>query len=230
MAWREALLGLILVIVAYMVWLIWRMRALNRKNAPPIREFREPSVIRTREAQNHSALLNAYRSVAEEGVEPGATPTSGHEADTESTQKPKRRPHHARPPTPVSEEKEAEPDPPLWTPNDATNLAQQAFMTGVEREMAQIQDEVDSVRGALAVLREDLALLREEFQQHRLAFRTAQNASPLYKDAMQMAILGHDALTISERCGISRAEADLVTALVKNRQPDGKPSGLRNPA
>ena len=41
--------------------------------------------------------------------------------------------------------------------------------------------------------------------------------APQYSDAMQMALQHHDAATISQQCGISRAEAELVVALVRNR-------------
>jgi hypothetical protein len=34
---------------------------------------------------------------------------------------------------------------------------------------------------------------------------------------MQMAIQGHDALTIAQHCGIARAEAELVVSLARNR-------------
>ena len=47
--------------------------------------------------------------------------------------------------------------------------------------------------------------------------RVTQNVSPIYSDAMQMALQGHDATTISQHCGIARAEAELVVALVRNR-------------
>ncbi len=108
---------------------------------------------------------------------------------------------------------------PEWSPDTAgsARLAQEAFMAGVEREMEQLREEMDALRGALADLREDVAGLRDELQQEIHSSRTAQHVSPLYSDAMQMAILGHDALTISERCGIARAEAELVVALVRNK-------------
>ena len=44
------------------------------------------------------------------------------------------------------------------------------------------------------------------------------NVSPIYNDAMQYALQGHDAATISQNYGISRAEAELVVALVRNRE------------
>jgi hypothetical protein len=67
---------------------------------------------------------------------------------------------------------------------------------------------------------------------------SAQSASPLYNDAMQMAIQGHDATTIAHRCGIARAEADLVVALARNRheglleaeQADGDSTASSTPA
>ncbi|MDR2165495.1 MAG: DUF2802 domain-containing protein [Zoogloeaceae bacterium] len=199
MAWREVLLGLILVIVAYMVWLLWRMRALNRKKPSPPREFREPSVVRTRETQD--TALKAYRHATAEEHDFETESAHGDEEEEDDTQARETRS--------------------TWSAEKTADLVQQTFMDSMERELARIGEEVDALRGALADLREDLVLLREDFQQEIATARTAQNASPLYNDAMQMAILGHDSLTISERCGISRAEADLVVALVKNRQPSG---------
>lgn len=109
---------------------------------------------------------------------------------------------------------------PLWSGDgaDSVRLAQEAFMAGVERELEQLREEMDALRGALAGLREDVAALSQTFEQEIHAHRAAQQASPLYSDAMQMALLGHDALTIAERCGIARAEAELVVALVRNKE------------
>lgn len=90
------------------------------------------------------------------------------------------------------------------------HLAQDAFMRGVEDELAQLRDEVDALRG-------EVAALRDEMRQEVGHMRASQTVSPIYTDAMQMAQLGHDAATIAERCGIARAEAELVVALVKSQ-------------
>ena len=124
----------------------------------------------------------------------------------------------AEPAAPIAAADAAEAEP-FWSGDgaDSVRLAQEAFMAGVERELEQLREEMDALRGALAGLREDVAALSQTFEQEIHAHRAAQQASPLYSDAMQMALLGHDALTIAERCGIARAEAELVVALAKSQ-------------
>lgn len=100
--------------------------------------------------------------------------------------------------------------------NEAAHLAQESFMRGVEYEMVQMRDEIDALRAEHAVLRGEFSALREQLLQESARLRAAQTVSPIYSDAMQMAVAGHDAGLIAERCGISRAEADLVVALVNH--------------
>lgn len=87
----------------------------------------------------------------------------------------------------------------------------QALRSGVEQELAQLRDEVDAIRGELAALRADM-------QQGLASLRASQTVSPIYGDAMQLAVSGYDAAAIAERCGIARAEADLVVALAKSQE------------
>ncbi len=84
------------------------------------------------------------------------------------------------------------------------------LIEALERELAQLRKEV-------GVLRSEMLLLREAQRRELARSEVAQNASPLYNDAMQMAMQGIDAASIAQHCGISRAEAELVAALVRNR-------------
>jgi len=88
----------------------------------------------------------------------------------------------------------------------------QQLIDALERNLANLRSE-------MAELRAELAEVREELRREMAQSRAAQNASPLYSDAMDMAMQGHDAATISEHCGIARAEAELVVSLVRNREP-----------
>lgn len=90
-------------------------------------------------------------------------------------------------------------------------LAGEALRSGLELELAQLRDEVDAIRGELAALREDM-------HQELGHLRAGQTVSPIYGDAMQMAISGYDPAAIAERCGIARAEAELVVALAKSQE------------
>jgi hypothetical protein len=78
-------------------------------------------------------------------------------------------------------------------------------------ELVQLREELDAVRG-------ELAALRQEMYQELEHLRAAQTVSPIYGDAMQMAVSGYDAAMIAERCGIARAEAELVVALANSRE------------
>lgn len=89
-------------------------------------------------------------------------------------------------------------------------LADEMLRHGFEQELAQLRDEVDAIRGELAALRQDL-------QQEVAHLHSAQSVSPIYGDAMQMAVAGYDPAMIADRCGIARAEAELVVALAKSQ-------------
>ena len=86
----------------------------------------------------------------------------------------------------------------------------QQRIDALEREVTQLRREVGGLRAEVLMLREEQ---KREFEQAQLA----QHVSPMYSDAMQMALQGHDAASISEQCAIARAEAELVVALVRNR-------------
>jgi len=92
----------------------------------------------------------------------------------------------------------------------ASHLASELLAEGLERELGQLREEVETMRAELAALREDM-------QQELAHLRATQTVAPIYGDAMQMAAAGYDASMIAERCGIARAEAELVVALARSR-------------
>lgn len=115
----------------------------------------------------------------------------------------------ARPATPAADAPAPASEDVAWQEAPA-GLAENTLLRGVENEIAQLRDEVDALRGEVAALRDDLHAELGHL-------RATQTVSPIYSDAMQMAAAGHDAATIAECCGIARAEAELVVALVKSQ-------------
>lgn len=116
------------------------------------------------------------------------------------------------PPPPPIPEPEPLPEPETsnaWERAAAAVPEEERLYRSLENEVFQLRDEVDAVRGELAALRSDML--------HELAhMRASQTVSPIYGDAMQMAAAGYDPAMIAERCGIARAEAELVVALAKS--------------
>jgi TolA-binding protein len=96
-------------------------------------------------------------------------------------------------------------------PMEPVREEEEEARSSLEQELAQLRDEVDAIRGELAALRGDM-------QQELASLRASQTVSPIYGDAMQLAVSGYDSAAIAERCGIARAEADLVVALAKSQE------------
>ena len=86
------------------------------------------------------------------------------------------------------------------------------------RKIETLEQEIALLRREVGALRAEVTLLRDEQRREISKVQVAQNASPFYSEAMQMALQGQDAAGISQLCGISRAEAELVVALARNQE------------
>lgn len=116
----------------------------------------------------------------------------------------------------VEAEPEPEPVPELKVVADFPWNEPPPEIPGQER-IGRLEREVDQLRSEVGRLRAELFAAREEFRRELVQERATPVVSPAYSDAMQLAMQGLDAATISERCGVARAEAELVVALVRSR-------------
>lgn len=106
------------------------------------------------------------------------------------------------------------PAPPAPEADAADAPPEDPRLRAAEEAIRQLREDVSSLAGDIATLREEMARRLESVQaSHRVA--------PIYGDAMQLAAAGYDAATIAERCGVARAEAELVVALIRNRDNNG---------
>lgn len=165
---REGLIVLIVLVAAYILFVLLRMAHL-RKSAVPAPEPRKEEV-----------------------------PPAGNTV-------------RDAPPSSVTDEPESEPESVEEWAQAPTGLVDEVLRNSLEQELGQLRDELDAVRGELAALRADM-------HQELASLRASQTVSPIYGDAMQLAVSGYDAAAIAERCGIARAEADLVVALAKSQE------------
>lgn len=111
---------------------------------------------------------------------------------------------------PLSEFRPAEfrPELPTAAPAEPAN----DFSTQLTQKS--LESEVRQLREQLVESRNEIQRMSEEMR--RLS--AAQKVSPLYNEAMALAVRGVDAAGVAGRCGISIAEAELVVALSK--RPD----------
>ncbi|MBL8409249.1 MAG: DUF2802 domain-containing protein [Candidatus Accumulibacter sp.] len=191
LGWREGLIAVIVLLVAYIIVLYLRMRRLQRGVAalPPLA------------AQAAVAAYNAVQEPASVASVAAVEPATAVEAPPSTGAS-------VAPGSPAH----ADPQPPEFAWNEPpAEIPGQAWIDSLQREVYQLRCEVDELRAEVLAAREDFR------QQAGQSTGSAQTASPLYNDAMQMAIQGHDATTIAHHCGIARAEADLVVALARNR-------------
>lgn len=176
--WREALLGVIVLLALYVLVVVFRLRRMRQPQPP-----------------------------ADGGM---SSPMPDGVAATDSADEP---PLPAFNVPPVSPYPAIDPafggrdfpwnEPPEPPGNDERFAA-------IATELAQMRTEMATVRGEVAAMREDIRQQVERVE-------AAQHVAPIYGDAMQMALAGHDAATIAQRCGVARAEAELVVALIRNR-------------
>lgn len=102
-----------------------------------------------------------------------------------------------------------------WNEPPGDRFTQQIEL--LEREVEQLRKEVGGLRAEVLLMRERQQREALEEREEKPP-RVTETVSPLYSDAMQMALDGSDAGSISQYCGISRAEAELVVALVRNSE------------
>ena len=91
-------------------------------------------------------------------------------------------------------------------------------LTRLERELTSTREELDALRTSFAEVRDEL---RAEVER----LKATQRVSPMYADSMQLALAGASAEDIAARCGIARAEAELVISLARGRTSDSGGSG-----
>jgi hypothetical protein len=192
---RDALIALVVLLALYLIVAFLRIRRLKRRKAG----VAAPSPVAVQTA------VAAYAAVQEPEL--------------------KTEPEPARP-----DSRKREPEP-LAAPSEAAfPWNEPPGETALLRQVALLESEIAQLRKEVGGLRAEVLILREEQQRVmnvaaelpavdvvEEVVEVTSSVSPLYNEAMQFALQGLDAAAISQSCGISRAEAELVVALVRNR-------------
>ena len=195
MGWREAIVALAAVLTIYVVVVFLRINRLRRE----------------RQAQPASAASRAAVAAYAEGQHPffappylGPEPVETNAARTELDEPA---------PEPLAAPSEAA-FPWNEAPPPEAPLVETPQLAALEREVHQLRQEIIGLRSELQAWR---ASQQQAEERAAPPVQMPPPISPLYSEPMQMAMHGASAGEISMHCGISRAEAELVTALARNR-------------
>ena len=189
---RTVLLLCLVLLCAYVCWLLLRWRRLSR--APAASPFSVQGVHRD---------PDRFSSPADPVAPSGSHSTAPLDDEDDDA-------HVSLSSSAVQQARPAERAPRPSEP-DASGFGFDALL-----EVRQMRHLVDEQRDRLMVLSEEVYRLREELA----AVRAASRVSPAYAEAVSMIRSGMDSQAVAERCGISVAEAELVRAL-SEQHPEG---------
>jgi HAMP domain-containing protein len=225
---RQLIWGLITVLMAYGGWQFLRaLRVGFRRRAGPLSEAAgeldlnldddlfnyEPS---SANSSRPPAANSSHRLLPHSHSRPHAvTNSSGSSPAEKSAREPAFDP--MGPPIPGRTE---------GTPSTVVPQDSAIDLFGLELELQCMRREIGSLQGAVETQRQEIENLRTELE--RAAFRPKPVAaeagvSPEYDEALALARRGLVSSEIAARCGITRAEAELVASLAaRGREPGRK--------
>ena len=197
--WRDWMLMLIVLTAIYMAVVFLRLQRVGR--------VAEEVAAQHLSAARYDADLNGVKEPSSPVVTSRREPVAAYASEARSERKADR----PRGIESVADEYVRDPVAALARAN-----ADRAAIERLQREMSQVKQ----LREEIDTLRTTFSSLREELYQELAQLRVSQQISPLYGDSMQMALAGASPEDISDRCGIARAEAELVAALARSREDD----------
>lgn len=197
--WREAVVLCIVMVTIYFVVMVLRFLQLPRPDIYRLNSARAPEM-RTPppefDAPPGSVLAGVWESPTEPRLDAFADPLF----DPRPEPSPQRAGQQRG-----EQELDLYLEPAAKAPaQPSSGFAEQLTQKTVEAEVRQLRDQLSESREEIQRMREEMGRLS-----------AAQKVSPLYNEAMALAVRGVDAAGVAGRCGISIAEAELVVALSK---------------
>jgi len=199
---RELILLLVVLLVVYMLVVVLRMKSLSGQ-----RRFDEIAAARYEDdLHDHLARKKGKRPVEVEVSlsEPIVPGKAGLDDFYGATKIEPRTKYSYEPPESAAGDRRSYQD---RRETGVTSFDQEK-LTRLERELSSTRDELDALRTAFSQT-------RDAMQKEIDSLKATQRVSPIYGDSLQMAMSGATAEEIAARCGIARAEAELVLSMAR---------------
>ena len=195
---REFLIALVVLVVIYMLVVVLRMKGLSaRRHFDEIAAARY-ELDRTEQPGKKKGQRGAEPELSlSSPIAPIAPNKRGLDAFYDQSPKIEPKNKYAEPPDDVDRR---------------VSSFDQEKLTRLERDLSATREELDSLRTAFAQSRDTMQADIERL-------KATQRVSPVYGDSLQMAMSGASAEEIAARCGIARAEAELVLSLARGSSP-----------
>ena len=203
LGWREAIVAIATLLTIYVIVVFLRINRLRRERpVPPVSAASQKALEAYAEAE--SPFFAPPYLGPDPVAHPGASAPEGAG-------------HEPKLPEPLAAPSEAAF--PWNEPPEPAPPSEQPKLDALEREVRELRKEIGGLRAELQAWHSEAQQQAEMKATHSAApaFTVPPPISPLYSEPMQMAMNGASAGEISMHCGISRAEAELVVALVRNR-------------
>lgn len=238
MDFREVIIALIVFATVYGVFLAWKIFNLTPKNQKK-RTTRRPNV-------HYEPGLNRRESDRRESDFPRSTPKNFYDDDDDENvldlgdprvyQEQRARTFHERAQA-FQERRRGNPDTRPWPRTERRAQPQPQQQAQTQRRNAyayeppelnlqpsHLSARIDSVEQQMVAIRQDILEIRsklahftESVSQELGRLRNMQTVSPMYNEAMRLAGAGYNAQEIAQRCGMTLAEAELVSSLAHSQ-------------
>lgn len=204
LGWREAIVAVATLLTIYVIVVFLRINRLRReKSLAPVNAAKQKALDAYADAQ---APFFSPPYLGPDPVEHSGAPAIEHPAQEQKLPEPLAAPSEVAFP---------------WNepPEPVIPMVDQPQIEALEREVRELRREIGSLRAELLAWHATAQQQAEVKATPAVAqpISMPPPISPLYSEPMQMAMHGASAGEISMHCGISRAEAELVVALVRNR-------------
>ena len=206
LGWREAIVAVATLLTIYVIVVFLRINRLRReKSLEPVNAAKQKALDAYAYADAQAPFFSPPY-LGPDPVEHSGAPAIEHPAQEQKLPEPLAAPSEVAFP---------------WNepPEPVIPTVDQPQIEALEREVRELRREIGSLRTELLAWHATAQQQAEVKATPAVAqpISMPPPISPLYSEPMQMAMHGASAGEISMHCGISRAEAELVVALVRNR-------------
>lgn len=224
---KEVIMGVIVVVFLYMLWLLLRMIRLSMGTKSD-----DLSSLSGLDADKKPAEDSSWNLMADSGLKSLASSLFGNDevSKKDVLEREKRAALYAevgsnlrlrggQPLPPSGGAASAGNGSPAPVVRDRNGAAAPPTLSSMADPRVQtMAKELESMRGEVKALKQNLSSLQTQWQTEINQVQMSHNTAPIYSDAMHLATQGLDAAAIASRCDIPLGEATLVVALAGKKK------------